>query len=100
MPLRREGKHRRNKDYHRRNKRRGRARKRWRWNKGRDQSDRVRARLFDEQDGKCGICQEPMVLGQDKLSVDHIVPLSKGGSSRGENLQLTHHKCNQKKGNA
>ena len=31
-------------------------------------------------------------------SLDHILPLSKGGSSRVANLQLTHLKCNNDKG--
>jgi 5-methylcytosine-specific restriction endonuclease McrA len=31
-------------------------------------------------------------------SLDHIIPLSKGGTSKVVNLQLTHMKCNTEKG--
>ena len=31
-------------------------------------------------------------------SLDHILPLSKGGTSKIANLQLTHMKCNNVKG--
>lgn len=33
------------------------------------------------------------------VSIDHILPLSKGGSDRLDNLQLAHKECNIKKGN-
>ena len=33
------------------------------------------------------------------LNFDHIIPLSKGGKDKLSNKQLTHAKCNSKKGN-
>ena len=33
-------------------------------------------------------------------SLDHILPRSKGGSHDRENMQLTHHRCNAKRGNS
>lgn len=44
----------------------------------------------------CGVCSEPVV---GKYHLDHIVPLSKGGSHTPDNLQLTHPVCNLKKHN-
>lgn len=45
----------------------------------------------------CAICSLP-VSDKDK-SVDHIVPLSRGGTNEISNMQITHLRCNQKKGN-
>lgn len=57
----------------------------------------------------CALCGEPIPKkatgrhtikngGKGALTVDHIIPLSKGGSSRVENLQPVHLLCNQIKG--
>ena len=46
--------------------------------------------------GKCAFCGEP--LGDDQ-SLDHIVPVSKGGKNIWSNFQLTHDKCNKARGN-
>ena len=51
----------------------------------------------------CGICGKPvnMKAGSkdlDRPSVDHIHPRSRGGDDSAENLQLTHLRCNQRKG--
>ena len=44
--------------------------------------------------GRCEYCGRP-----DRLTVDHIVPISKGGDSRRENLQCLCKPCNSRKGN-
>ena len=49
-------------------------------------------RLWDRQNGKCGICKKAMAFAG--AHIDHIVPLAKGGTWAYNNLQLTHPKCN------
>ncbi len=44
----------------------------------------------------CGLCWHK--IKKKELSVDHIVPLSRGGTHHLENLRLVHSKCNQIKG--
>lgn len=50
----------------------------------------------------CPGCDRPISRGGDKglgnLSVDHIVPKSKGGTNRVSNFQPMHSKCNERKG--
>ena len=46
----------------------------------------------------CSICRKDIRFRED-LSVDHITPRSKGGTSSFDNLQPAHKRCNQKKGN-
>jgi 5-methylcytosine-specific restriction endonuclease McrA len=58
-------------------------RKRWRWMHAEDQ-------FFC-----CALCHLP--LGGD-MTLDHIVPLCKGGADSFENTQTTHLKCNEAKG--
>lgn len=53
--------------------------------------------------GSCGICDEPIDRATKyphplSPSVDHIVPLSKGGTHEQSNLQWAHLVCNQRKG--
>lgn len=47
---------------------------------------------------KCGICNKTFKM-QDKRSLDHIIPLSKGGSHDLYNLQAAHLSCNIEKNN-
>lgn len=42
----------------------------------------------------CAICKS-----KDNLTVDHIVPISKGGKHSSDNLQVLCSYCNTKKGN-
>lgn len=51
-------------------------------------------RQYDSQKGKCYYCQEKL----NKYHVDHIVPLSREGSNRPDNLVLTCPFCNRSKG--
>lgn len=64
----------------------------------------ARKRAIASLDAVCAICHTPIDLDAPKntpfaVEVDHIVPRSRGGSLYAlENLQLTHHRCNRKKG--
>lgn len=64
----------------------------------------ARKRAIASLDAICALCHTPIDLDAPKntplaVEVDHIVPRSRGGSLYAlENLQLTHHKCNRKKG--
>lgn len=54
--------------------------------------------------GSCGICSEPMERSLPRgtrlsPTIDHIIPLSKGGDHVPENLQWAHMACNAGKSN-
>lgn len=44
----------------------------------------------------CGICNG-QILDKKSLTVDHVIPRSKGGSNRIDNLQPAHKMCNEYK---
>lgn len=64
----------------------------------------ARKRAIASLDPICAICHKPIDLDAPKntplaVEVDHIIPRSRGGQYYAlENLQLTHHSCNRKKG--
>ncbi len=45
----------------------------------------------------CGICKGDIPNIAD-IDVDHIIPLSRGGTSDPDNLQVAHSRCNLQKG--
>lgn len=45
----------------------------------------------------CGICGKPIMCFSD-MHLDHVIPVSRGGSTSPENIQLTHAACNLRKG--
>lgn len=47
------------------------------------------------QKGLCALCAKPLLK---VFHVDHIVPLSRGGTNDPNNIQLTHPRCNLSKG--
>jgi len=64
-------------------------------------SDALKTQLFHEQGGVCALCCEPMdeasVLDSLVLQVEHLTPVSRGGTNDEENLVLAHRSCNQEK---
>ena len=56
-----------------------------------------RALIYERDRGVCGICGK--VVTREDASVDHIVPLSKGGEHSYANTRLAHTRCNIARGN-
>lgn len=57
--------------------------------------------LLDRDKGRCQLCLRRVVRKAQRTklspSIDHIVPVSKGGGNEDSNLQLAHLYCNMKK---
>lgn len=58
----------------------------------------IKVKIYANQDGKCYYCNTFVPF--KKITVDHIVPLSKGGNSRQENIVLACMRCNGEKGDS
>ena len=68
-------------------------------------------KLFNRDGGVCALCGrrcdygdyifqgDTFIAGNDYPSIDHITPLSKGGSHTWNNVQLAHKRCNSIKSN-
>lgn len=68
--------------------------RRWLRNKIRDQHNRCAI---------CGVLMAPLCENREmptSPTLDHVIPLSKGGRDHWENVQAAHRSCNQAKGNA
>jgi group II intron reverse transcriptase/maturase len=52
--------------------------------------------LLQRQKSKCTICKRKFQL-EDCMEIDHIIPRSKGGLDRYDNLQLLHRQCHTQK---
>lgn len=61
------------------------------WNK-------IKIQLFNRKPD-CPICGKK-ITKWERATMDHIIPLSRGGPDREENLQLTHSICNRRKGDS
>lgn len=63
------------------------------------QPKQVIAFLYERDQGICGICHEPVTEedGPHRPSMDHIIPLARGGTHTIDNLQLAHLSCNYAK---
>lgn len=71
------------------------------WNKSRIKTDLYKLQKLIKNNRikklnalKCKFCEV-----KDKLTVDHIIPLSLGGTDESNNLQILCLSCNRKKGN-
>lgn len=56
----------------------------------------IKKQLINSNGCICGICGKP-ILDMKDCTIDHIIPLSKGGLTTLENCQLAHYECNQEK---
>ena len=55
-------------------------------------------RLYSEQEGRCAYCGITILWGVPRdIHVDHVIPLSRGGSNWPDNLALTCQDCNLSK---
>ncbi|MGN1261815.1 MAG: HNH endonuclease [Candidatus Enteromonas sp.] len=57
-------------------------------------TNRVRFKIFARDGNQCCFCGS-----RENLEIDHVVPISKGGTSDERNLQTLCRDCNRKKGN-
>lgn len=57
----------------------------------------IKKQLIAEHGAVCAICGKE-IRNMKELSIDHIVPQSKGGLTVKENCQLACQKCNSRKG--
>jgi len=64
-------------------------------NKRKPWLSRVIEDLYDEQGGRCALCDEPLEFG--KHHVDHKIPFCYGGGNERNNIQLAHPSCNRNK---
>lgn len=55
-----------------------------------------RSFVWERDEGVCGICKD--MADPENWHMDHIMPLSKGGSHTMDNVQVSHPKCNLSKG--
>jgi 5-methylcytosine-specific restriction endonuclease McrA len=51
-------------------------------------------KLIELQDGRCFYCGRPHHL----MTIDHVLPLSRGGDDTPANVRLAHRLCNVRKG--
>lgn len=58
----------------------------------------ITKKLIVEKGRICALCGKP-IQRDDEVSIDHIIPVSKGGATVESNLQLAHKSCNLEKGN-
>lgn len=58
----------------------------------------IRKRLWDNGVRNCYVCGRKFKTFE-KATLEHKIPLSKGGSNRMDNLTLSHKMCNLQKGN-
>lgn len=51
--------------------------------------------IYARDRGICQICKRP--VAQNRMSLDHIQPLSLGGTHEARNVQLAHRRCNNRR---
>lgn len=59
-------------------------------------------KIIDRDGAACWLCGKLIDLnveGRSRATIDHVIPKSKKGTNRLENLKLAHASCNQRRGN-
>ena len=54
-------------------------------------------KIYQRDEGVCGICW--LAVSLDQFTVDHVVPLARGGQHTNKNAQTAHRLCNALKRN-
>ena len=52
----------------------------------------IKNEVYERDHGICGICGKP--VGKDDYTIDHIIPLSSGGTNEISNYRVAHRECN------
>ncbi len=60
------------------------------------QAAAARKRIYARDQGVCYLCDR--WVDWDDFELDHVTPISRGGSNAATNLAVSHHRCNQLKG--
>jgi hypothetical protein len=55
-------------------------------------------RLKRQAGNRCGYCRTSVLITGQPLTVEHIIPIARGGSSHEDNLWLSCRRCNEHKG--
>jgi 5-methylcytosine-specific restriction endonuclease McrA len=64
----------------------------------------LRAEIAERDGWRCSLCSgpvDPSLKHTDPAygTIDHVVPITRGGTNELSNLRLAHHRCNSAKGN-
>jgi hypothetical protein len=60
-------------------------------------TDKVRQSIYERDNYTCRYCGKQMEKGSRALSIDHVIPVSKGGSQNIDGIVTACKSCNQKK---
>lgn len=74
------------------------AKRKAHWTAERKEIKWLKKQLINRDGNICQICGKE-ILNMKDCTIDHIIPISKGGLTELNNCQLAHMKCNLDKGN-